>query len=72
MRKTVIGEAQGTTVQINAMKQWLKEDSSKIPYGKGSQINVKDAKFEMQDIDKLTFEEFVVDRQGIYKDFTLF
>ena len=72
MRKSVIGEAEGTSIQINAMKQWLKEDSSKIPYGKGSKINVKDARFEMQDIEKLTFEEFVVDRQGIYKDFTLF
>ena len=71
-RKTVIGEAQGTKDQIIAIKQWLKIDSSKIPNGKGSKIHVKDAKFDEKNIEKYTFDEFVVDRQGIYPDFTLF
>ena len=71
MRKTVIGEIQGNKLQITSMKQWLKEDSSKIASGKGSLINVKDVKFEERDIEKCTFDQFIVDRQGIYKDFSL-
>ena len=72
LRKTVIGEAQGTNQQITSFKQWLKEDSSNIQSGKGSLINVKDTKFEEMNIEKYTFDKFIVDRQGIYKDFSLF
>ena len=71
-RKTVIGEAQGTNEQMQAMKQWLREDASQIPKGQGSKIRVQDARFEEKNIAECTFDEFVVDRKGKYADFTLF
>ena len=75
-RGTVIGEAQGDSQQIESMKQWLQYDSSKIPSGqRGHNIQVEEAEFEEQSIDKITFESFVVDRKkskNKKKDFTLF
>eukprot|EP01083_Nonionella_stella_P265689 899717_1 len=71
-RKTVIGEAQGTKEQIEEMKQWLEVDASQIPFGKGSKIHVKEAKFEETNIDKINFEQFIVDRKAKFQDFTLF
>ena len=70
-RKTVIGEAQGTSDKIESLQQWLEVDSSKIPHGRGSKINVKMAKFETTEINALTFKSFDVDRKGKYADFTL-
>lgn len=75
-RGTVIGEAQGDSQKIESMKQWLQYDSSKIPSGqRGHNIQVEEAEFEEQSIDKITFESFVVDRKKSKnkdKDFTLF
>ena len=71
-RKTVIGEAQGKPDQIKAMQQWLKVDASNIPYGKGSKIQVKEARFGEKPIEKCTFMGFFIDRQMKYSDFTLF
>eukprot|EP01084_Bolivina_argentea_P232075 391217_1 len=71
-RRTVIGEAQGPKSQIQLMKQWLEVDSSQIQHGKGSYIQVEQAKFKEREIEKYTFNTFVVDKQGTYEDFTLF